>query len=308
MKHMNDIARFIELLVKNSKFHLLTILGAPGWAKTHTTRSALEKLNVEFDCLGSYSTPLGLYNHLCRAPDKLIVIDDTAGLFHSPQAMSLLNAASWPGAEGDNRRVLTWTSTSEMAASASFEFRGKIIVLTNFMPETPQAKAFMNRSLHYRIQLDAEIIGELLLSAADSAEHFKDPQLAQKVARFLADSARFFDINRFSLRTLEMGYEFAKVEPNGWQDLLLRTLPPVAPDIVVRELDASEERIERQFEEFRRVTGKSRRTFFYIRDRLGLKLRPQYDETILQSESEFEQPPQGRARLHEQPSAQKGCE
>lgn len=308
MKHMNDIARFIALLVKSSKFHLLTILGAPGWAKTYTTRTALEKLNIDFDCLGSYSTPLGLYNHLCRAPDKLIVIDDTAGLFHNSQAMSLLNAASWPGAEGDNRRVLTWTSTSEMAASPSFEFRGKIIVLINFMPETPLAKAFVNRSLHYRIQLDDEIIGELLSSAADSTEHFADSQLAQKVAKFLADCARFFDINKFSLRTLEMGYEFAQLEPEGWQDLLLRTLPPVAPDIVVRELDASEERIERQFEEFRRVTGKSRRTFFYIRDRLGLKHRPQNAGMSQQSESVFEQPNQGLARLHEQPSAQIGCE
>lgn len=270
LQYLSEIKRFVEILIASKKFHLLTIMGAPGWAKTHTTRKVLEELNAKYSCLGSYSTPLGLYNHLASAPNNVCVIDDTAGLFHNAQAMSLLNAASWPGAEGDSRRCLRWTSTSDLASTSSFEFNGKIVVLTNFMPETPQVRAFVNRSLHYKIQLDADIISQLLIDAADDKDFFDDTVLAKEVAVFLSTNAQYHDINRISLRTLEMGYELAKLNPDDWQNLLIKTLPSVPAEDVVKELDLSPLRIERQYEEFHRITGKSRRTFFYIRDRLGI--------------------------------------
>ncbi len=134
MDYLNELKKFISILVRSQKFHLLCISSAPGWAKTHTTRQFLGELDVEYHMLGAYSTPLALYNHLSEFPNDISVIDDTAGLFYSAQALSILNAATWPGVSKSGKRVVTWASTSEKVSVPSFEFYGKIIVLTNFLP------------------------------------------------------------------------------------------------------------------------------------------------------------------------------
>jgi hypothetical protein len=275
MRYVAEIRRFVELLLLSERFHALVIIGAPGWAKTHTTRTILAEKGVPYRLLGSYSTPLALFNALAEAPDKLVVLDDTAGVFNNTQALSILNAACWPGADSGGSRRVIWTSTTEKAVLDGFDFRSKLIVLTNHMPQTPPAQAFINRALNYQIEITCDLVGDLLAEAAASTVHFADTRRAQDVAAFLAEQARLHDPGKISLRTLELGYEFATLDPKGWRDLLVKALPkPVpsrrAPEQLVVELAGSAMKVEEQASRFCQVTGKSRRSFFYIRDRLGL--------------------------------------
>lgn len=289
MEHLNDIKKFISILLHSKKFHLLCVSSAPGWAKTHTTRQFLGELGVSYKMLGAYSTPLALHNHLCDFPNDVNVIDDTAGLFYNAQALSILNAATWPGVTEGGRRVVTWTSTSDKVVAPSFEFRGKIIVLTNFLPETPQAKAFISRSLHYNIRLSSERIAELLLETAKSG-HFANTYCAVQVAMYLAAKAREYRHPNsrcpISLRTLEIGVEIAESNPESWQTLLDNAVPTVPQTLLkgsplstaestLANLDRSGLSVERQFEEFHKATGKSRRAFFYQRKKLGLSRQTQ---------------------------------
>jgi hypothetical protein len=289
MDYLNDIKKFIEILILSEKFHLLCISGAPGWAKTHTTRQFLSDLGTNYRMLGAYSTPLALYNHLSNFPSDICVIDDTAGLFYNAQALSILNAATWPGVTKGGKRVVTWTSTSEKVAVPSFEFHGKVIVLTNFLPDTPQAKAFINRSLQYNIRLSADQVADLLLSAAKSG-HFASTYCAVQVAKFLGAKAREYAQSGarcpISLRTLEMGVEIAENEPESWQELLESAIPGVAPALlkgvavkssvdVLKILGQSGMKVSQQFTEFHQVTGMSRRSFFYQRKKLGLSHKRQ---------------------------------
>ncbi|MCX6125706.1 MAG: hypothetical protein NTV34_13320 [Proteobacteria bacterium] len=284
MDYLNELKKFISILVRSQKFHLLCISSAPGWAKTHTTRQFLGELDVEYHMLGAYSTPLALYNHLSEFPNDISVIDDTAGLFYSAQALSILNAATWPGVSKSGKRVVTWASTSEKVSVPSFEFHGKIIVLTNFLPNTPQAKAFVNRSLQYNIRLSGEIISDLLLSAAKSG-HFTNTYCAVQVAKFLGEKAREYkepgEKCPISLRTLEIGVEIAEADPESWQELLENSIPTAVPVAasstpgnscleVLSSLGDSGMNVEQQFSEFHKATGKSRRSFFYQRKKLGI--------------------------------------
>ncbi len=269
--------------MRSEKFHLLCISGAPGWAKTHTTRQFLSDLGTNYRMLGAYSTPLALYNHLSNFPHDISVIDDTAGLFYNAQALSILNAATWPGVTKGGKRVVTWTSTSEKVAVPSFEFHGKIIVLTNFLPDTPQAKAFINRAMQYNIRLSGDQVADLLLYAAKSG-HFASTYCAVQVAKFLGAKAREYAQSGarcpISLRTLEMGVEIAENEPESWQELLESAIPGVAPALkgvavkssmdVLKSLGQSGLKISQQFAEFHQATGMSRRSFFYQRKKLGL--------------------------------------
>lgn len=283
MEYLNDIKKIIRILMRSQKFHLLCISGAPGWAKTHTTRQFLSELGTSYRMLGAYSTPLALYNHLSNFPHDVSVIDDTAGLFHNGQALSILNAATWPGVSKGGKRIVTWSSTSEKVSVPSFDFHGKIIVLTNFLPDTPQAKAFINRSLQYNIRMSGEQIADQLLVAAKSG-YFASTYCAVQVAKFLGARAREYKQSGarcpISLRTLEMGIEIAENDPGSWQELLESAIPGIAPappgdtgncgaDILV-SLGQSELNVSQQFAEFHRATGKSRRAFFYQRKKLGL--------------------------------------
>jgi hypothetical protein len=140
-------------------------MGAAGWAKTTSIRGALGELNVKYRLLGAYSTPLALFNTLheiSNSDSEVLVLDDVAGVFSNPQALSLLNAASWPSAEGNASRWVQWTSTSEKAALDGFAFNKKLVVLTNYMPQLPQAKAFINRAMNYEIELTQNLVEELL--------------------------------------------------------------------------------------------------------------------------------------------------
>ena len=284
MDYLNDIRKFIGILLRSQKLHLLCVSGAPGWAKTHTTRLFLNELGASYQMLGAYSTPLALYNHLADYPNDISVIDDTAGLFYNAQALSILNAATWPGVAKSGKRVVTWTSTSERVTTPSFEFHGKIIVLTNFLPDTPQAKAFINRSLQYNIRLSCELIAEQLLAAAKSS-HFANTYCAVQVAKFLGAKAREYKQSNakcpISLRTLEIGVEIAESDPESWQELLENAIPsiPAMPSTaaisnsgtdILAGLGHSGLNVEQQFAEFHRATGKSRRAFFYQRKKLGL--------------------------------------
>ncbi len=71
-----------------------------------------------------------------------------------------------------------------------------------------------------------------------------------------------------SLRTLEMGYELARANPNGWKILLARLLPAETPLTVLADLKQKRISVQDQVREFVRLTGLSRRTFYNYRNRL----------------------------------------
>ena len=268
LDHLSEITSFIRLLLSSEQFHLLLVQGPPGWGKSSLTKTVLGSIGQPFRELGSYCTPLALFNGLVADRSGLLLVDDTHGVFQSGLAMSLLNAATWPTGS-DGKRTVRWTSTTEKAAADSVDFSGKLIVLTNYLPESPQAGAFKNRALNYRLDVTKEKIGELLLVAAKSVEHFADTKLSTDVARFLGQQAHFHGPSEISLRTLRVGYELASVDPVRWQELLLKGLPSPDPQQVVVELQRSSLKVKDQEEIFIKQTGMQRRKFYYIREQLG---------------------------------------
>ena len=243
--------------------------GQAGWGKSSLTRKVLSDRSVPWRELGSYCTPLALFNGLVADPSELLLVDDTHGIFQSPLSMSLINAATWPTGS-DGRRVVRWTSTTEKAAADSVDFKGKLVVLTNYLPDSPQAFAFRNRALSYRLDVSKERVGDLLMAAAKSEAHFADIRLSTEVARFLGQQALIYGSSEISLRTLQMGYELASVDPTGWRGLLMSGLPRADPQQIVQELGRSSMKVKEQEELFIRQTGLQRRKFYYIREQIGL--------------------------------------
>jgi hypothetical protein len=99
-------------------------------------------MGIEYSLHGSYATPLALLDKLAANSHQDLIIDDSGGVFSSPLSVSLLNVAYWPSADTNGKRRVIWISTIGQHRRPRLD--GKIIVLTNLIPATPQAHAFVN--------------------------------------------------------------------------------------------------------------------------------------------------------------------
>ena len=278
MEHTSDIRRLVEVLLSSSKFHLLVVQGAPGWSKTQTVTSVLRESGIAYKTVGVYATPVGLFNEFASNPEGLLLLDDTAGIFNNAQILSMLCAASWPTGEEGGKRIIQRTSTSERALMDAVNFTGKMIVITNMLPKSPMVGAILNRALYYRAEISAESIGGRLLKAATSVTHFSNPEVSRAVAEFIRDTLPNLDYSKISLRTLEQGYELATIDPVGWRSLLKKILPwkdnlIKDDEQILEDLSSGGGSVEQQVAVFCQRTGKSRRTFFYLRKKASTDIR-----------------------------------
>lgn len=269
MKHLQDIKLYMKTLMNSEQFHALIVQSPPGWAKSTTINECLSSLKVNWKSIGSYSTPLFFYNSICENPDKVLVLDDCAGLFDNLTAMSLLKAATWP-IQGTGDRIISWGSMSEKVRKPFANFKGKLILLTNVMPKGSDSEAFLSRSMFYNIAFTRQNVAGMLTEAAKQKRFYSNTKVAKQVATFLVDNLDRRDYTRFNLRTLQQGYELARVEPKRWKAAFEQLLPRVEPNELVKQLAGTADSVEDQCRYFMNNTGLSRRTYFNYRTQHGL--------------------------------------
>ena len=68
MKHLADVGDYFEVLLASQHFHVLLVEGPPGWGKTSLIRDILGRLQLPYQLVGSFVTPLALFNELVRSP------------------------------------------------------------------------------------------------------------------------------------------------------------------------------------------------------------------------------------------------
>lgn len=269
MNHVSAIKSLILTVRASERMHALVIEGPPGWGKTTTVDEALIEAKVTGVHLGSYSTALHLFNFLCQNPQAVVVIDDCAGLFGDQSALAILKSATWGHAR---RRKICWGSTSGKAAADEFFFEGKLIIICNSFPSTPDAVAVKSRSFPYKIDIDSVMAKKLLRQAAENTVWYPNIERAREVAMYLSDKICASSLRQISYRTLQMGYELAQHNSEQWRDLLERMVSyaPEDPQKVVRQLSQRGLRVKEQARVFEESTGLKRRTFFKYRRALCL--------------------------------------
>ncbi len=287
MKHIETIKAFIKTLMNSDTFHALIVNSAPGWGKSTTIDLALSELGIKAVMVGSYATPLHIYNTFCEHPDAVVVLDDCACLFSDPKSMAILKAATWKSSgnggnpNGESVRRIFWGSTSDKVVQPFVDFRGKVIVLTNVIPSGKETEALLSRCLSYRITLSKEDVKEMLLSASSSAKYFPKMELAKEVAEFLITQPANTDLMKMNLRTIKMGYDLADTHPGMWKELLLHLLPrSVEPITVASQIMNSTMSAKEQEAYYLANTGKSRRSFYNLKKQLGLTRKYQSRVTM----------------------------
>jgi hypothetical protein len=268
--HASTIKSLIITMRASLTMHALIVEGPAGWGKTTAVDSALNQAGIRASYLGSYSTPLHLFNFLYEHSNDCIVIDDTAGLFCESSSMAILKAATWPRG---NQRTIRWGSSTSKAITEEFTFQGKLIIVCNTFPATADAEAIKSRSFPFKVRLNAVRAKELLEIAAKDESLFKDTKSALAVAEYLGSCLTGNSLSTISFRTLQMGYELAQHNPNDWQKLLsgmVMTTASEDPRQVVIDLARQRLKVKDQARIFEDSTGFKRRTFFKLRRELSL--------------------------------------
>lgn len=272
LNHVETIRRLLNTMRASDKMHALMIFGSAGWGKSTTVDEALRLSGADSCTLGSYSTPLNLFNFLHEHSKKIVVIDDSSGIYSEPSSMALLKAATW--AQG-RPRIVQWGSTTGKASVEEFEFFGKIVIVGNSFPNTSDAEAVRSRAFHYQIEISVEKAKDLLLSAANNKTWFQNIEQANLVAEFLCRLLNNSNLSQINYRTLQMGYELAEHNPDDWEMLLSQMISVVSenPKQLVQLLAKEKISVREQLSRFEHTTGMKRRTFFKYRRELNISSR-----------------------------------
>ena len=200
-----------------------------------------------------------------------ILIDDCAGLFNDSAAMALLKSATWPSLK--NKRMVKWGSTSGKVTVPEFQFTGKLILICNSFPNTPDGDAILSRGYSKQINVSVEQAKKLILSAAQDKKWFHNSEIALPVAQFLINRLTSNTLSQMSFRTLMKGYELAEFHPDCWEELLLGILPTteiIEPEKLVQELAKQRIKVKEQERIFKEKTGLQRTSFFKFRKELKI--------------------------------------
>lgn len=266
MNHSEKIYQFVKLLRDSSRCHALVVKGPHGSGKSYMTEKATEREKIDYISLGSYATPLFLYNSLARNPSKCVIVDDCAGLFGNSTAMAILKAATFPSAGTNGMRIVKWGSTSTKGEIPEFEFKGKLILLANHLPSGIEMEAFLSRTFRYEFSLSRGEVMQMLKDAAACRERFPDQAMALRVVEHIfANLDEYADV---SIRTLTQAYDLATAIPDSWEEMFQAIAPKATPRDIAERLEHSDLSTVEKAKKFIQITGKSERTYYNLMQRL----------------------------------------
>lgn len=197
----------------------LAVSGERGLGKSYTIAHMLEEYAKERTVrkITGHISPLMVYNTLSdnRDEDCIIWFDDCDNAFTDATAMNILKAAM----DTNEPRIVSWATTSRLAETPDFRFRGRVIISTNVkLGKSPHLAAFLDRIqwCNMFLTLDEKVykIGQIAKSYPDTPPEIVDGALDW----IKTHKERIGDL--LSLRTFVKIVQLAKFSPN-WPDLAL---------------------------------------------------------------------------------------
>jgi len=211
----------VDLVVEGATPSMI-ITGEPGWSKSHTVQEALQTAKMrehqDYTIVKGFSTPKGLYRILFENDDKLIIFDDCDTVLSDPTSLNLLKGAL----DSYDKRIIHWHSEKETDLPPSFEFKGRVIFISN-KPKGKMNQALISRSFLVDVSMSKtekidrlnSLIEDTDIGGPVSVEMKKD------VLEMMVEN--FDDAPDWSIRTFLRGLKLrTALEGTGksWEDLV----------------------------------------------------------------------------------------
>lgn len=244
------------------------VLGPPGVGKSECVRRAMAAVLREdnWSTLRGHATPLALFEYLYENRGRTIVIDDVDELLSEPAATAMLKTALDTG----SARQISWRARRFAGSSSdlprTFEFHGRCSIIANASRiRSVDIEAIYDRCVCVNFDpTSSEVHREVARGG-----WFTDSQVFEHIGQHLHLIRR--PSIRFYLQVREL--RRANLE---WRSMAIRMLEEQnSPELIVVQnfvngasFDLCEQPEEERAAAFRRLTGKSRATYFRLKQEL----------------------------------------
>jgi hypothetical protein len=218
--------------VCNGDFTGFVVNGEKGLGKSHTVHKVLDKYdptvpgNEEMpeenrrtiQRFTGKITPLQLFLALQQFNDSkcILLFDDCDSAWNEIDALNCLKAAL----DQKDRRIVTWATTSKLVREQSFEFKGKVIVITNANMTSKHYKAFLDRVHKFPLKMTQEEKMVKLKEIAIADTRY-DRDMAFQVMRHIENNITLIG-TKLSMRTFVKCYELTKLP--FWREFAVQTV------------------------------------------------------------------------------------
>jgi len=298
-------AEHLITMVIEGRLSSVILVSEAGLGKSHLA-SKLTKCLVPDRHIysNSHITPLSLYKLLYNNREKIIILDDVEELFANRTAIGILKSAL---GEVDGKRKVCYYTTSEKADDVpeSFEFQGGVIILCNEIPceNSPVVRSLASRSSLCKIYMNYEAklrtMNQIIEERSDLTEDGK-ALLKDALRQYTSPCTKDFNL-RTSDRLIAY-YQYSKDKDPSNKELYMSlhraTIETDEAKSLVWELMQGELEVKKQVEQFRKMTGHERATFFRIKREFkketSLKVSRTNNETVRLQEIHTCQEPENK--------------
>jgi replication-associated recombination protein RarA len=253
-------------MLSNGLIHSVLCYSKAGYGKTYTTIKFLKEIEKEYVYYSGVTTAVALYKILFENNNKIIVLDDIETIFQDDRIIDILKASLW---DVDNKRIVSYKSSSKVLENYpdSFEFIGKIIILANEVKgkNDESFKALLSRTLKYHLNYKYEDIKKIAINIINNKE-----ELTQEQKTFIISiiNNKIYPEHNFNFRIMERLISFVKYDMNKAEELFMNSID-IDEDIqILIKIINEYKNVDEQIEEYKKITGHSRPTFFRKKKKL----------------------------------------
>lgn len=273
------LRNYVKMVTRG--YHRLFMLDASGGlGKTYNVKNVLkEELEpTEWTHQKGFTTPVELYKTLWKAQEDghALFLDDMSGVRNNQKAIDMLKAATESdGAENwveyRTSQDITHPNNQNETLPNTFCFRGAIIMSFNDTPTTPDFNALKDRAVFYQFNLDYEERLDLIREAA-KLRHFSELNISeqQEVAEWIASVTN--PSITVSLRTFEevcSMRDYGQKESQDWEQMAFEVFDlDYEKHLIIRMREEADAPIEKQIEHFKDKTGKSKRYYYKLLNKI----------------------------------------
>ena len=222
-----NLSVFTKLLTKGSK-KMEILAGPPGIGKSYEIVQSLNE-NVGahgYHIIKGKTSAIEVYNTLFNFNKHVVVFDDCDSLFDNSDAINVLMAATDKNHKTGKYQV-NWNTNTKLVDTHSFEFEGKVIVITNRdfkKASMKKSRPLVSRSFFIQFHNNREEILERTRDIASKKEIFGlNEEERMEVVDYIASFDDFTPDLRLYEDVAQVRSE-AKVEGYDWKIVAQSTI------------------------------------------------------------------------------------
>jgi len=260
--HINN---FIKTSIKSDLS--LIICSECGLGKTLNSLKILDKNKVDYEILSTASTHIHIIRFFYENRNKkVLLLDDTQGIFSNMKIISVLKQATW--GNGEKKIIHKGTPDSRVKdIPEKFPFKPNLIILTNKIDnlKNPNTQAVLSRCIYTEIKIS--YTEKILMLEKVSKMTYKNLNENERKEIFDFIKQNTTEATEFDLRLLTKIYEIYLSNKDNWKELSKHLLKTDKKRELMLDLINSGKPISQQISEFKERAeelnlASSRRAYF----------------------------------------------